>query len=315
MQRDLVLRSMEGDRAAFTELGRLWIDRLYAAARLILIDQHRAEDATQEALLAAWRDLKGLRDPDRFEPWLRRILVNACYREARKDQSWRRAQTRMEPITGDVPDPADRAADRDVVDRAMSRPGARAAGARGPPLLPEIAGRGDRPDARDPGRHRQVTPEPSDDTDASQPRCGSPTGDRGGRGLMTHPQDFREQLPELLDDALPSAHPVTSSTASQRAWTTHRSGQLGPRASAGSRCRFGVRFGQARRVALMVGALLLLALTLAAAFVAGSRLLANPTTIIVAADGSGDVTTLGGGVAMAGDGDGSSSGQARTSRS
>lgn len=121
MQRDLVLRSMEGDRAAFTELGRLWIDRLYAAARLILADQHRAEDATQEALLAAWRDLKGLRDPDRFEPWLRRILVNACYREARKDQSWRRAQARIDPVGGGVePDPAEWTADRDVVDRAMS---------------------------------------------------------------------------------------------------------------------------------------------------------------------------------------------------
>ena len=119
MQRDLVLRSMEGDRAAFTELGRLWIDRLYAAACLILVDRHRAEDATQEALLAAWKDLKGLRDPDRFEPWLRRILVNACYREARKDQSWRRAQTRLEPIVGTEPDPADQAADRDIVDRAM----------------------------------------------------------------------------------------------------------------------------------------------------------------------------------------------------
>lgn len=119
MQRDLVLRSMEGDRVAFTELGRLWIDRLYAAARLILLDQHRAEDATQEALLAAWRGLKGLRDPDRFEPWLRRLLVNACYREARKDQSWRRAQSRLDPVRGVEPDPADWAADRDVVDQAM----------------------------------------------------------------------------------------------------------------------------------------------------------------------------------------------------
>lgn len=119
MQRDLVLRSMEGDRAAFTELGRLWIDRIYAAARLILVDQHRAEDATQEALLLAWRDLKGLRDPDRFEPWMRRILVNACYREARKDQSWRRAQTRLEPVRSTEPDPAEWTADRDVVERAM----------------------------------------------------------------------------------------------------------------------------------------------------------------------------------------------------
>jgi hypothetical protein len=32
-------------------------------------------------LIACWRDLRGLRDPDRFEPWIRRILVHACYRE------------------------------------------------------------------------------------------------------------------------------------------------------------------------------------------------------------------------------------------
>ena len=119
MQRDLVVRSMDGDREAFTELGRLWIDRLYASARLILTDQHRAEDATQEALLSAWRDVKGLRDPDRFEPWLRRILVNACYREARKDKSWRQAQTRISPVGGTEPDPAEWASDRDVVDQAM----------------------------------------------------------------------------------------------------------------------------------------------------------------------------------------------------
>ena len=77
MQRDLVERSMAGDQAAFTELGRGWIDRLYAIARLILRDSDRAHDATQEALIGAWRDIKGLRDPDKFEPWIRRLLVNS----------------------------------------------------------------------------------------------------------------------------------------------------------------------------------------------------------------------------------------------
>ena len=56
MQRDLVERAMAGDHDAFSELARVSIGRLYAVARLILRDPHRAEDATQEALVVAWRD-------------------------------------------------------------------------------------------------------------------------------------------------------------------------------------------------------------------------------------------------------------------
>jgi RNA polymerase sigma-70 factor (ECF subfamily) len=120
MQRDLIERAMVGDREAFTELGRLWIDRLYAIARLILRDGDRAQDATQEALIVAWRDLKGLRDPDRFEPWLRRLLVNACYREARKDKRRLHAEGQVRPVAGDFPDPAVASADRDQLTRAFA---------------------------------------------------------------------------------------------------------------------------------------------------------------------------------------------------
>jgi RNA polymerase sigma factor (sigma-70 family) len=84
MRRDLVERAMTGDHDAFAELARVSIGRLYATARLILRDDGRAEDATQEALVAAWRDLSGLRDPDRFDAWLHRLLVRACYREIRR---------------------------------------------------------------------------------------------------------------------------------------------------------------------------------------------------------------------------------------
>ena len=119
MQRDLVERAMGGDRDAFTELGRASIDRLYAIARLILRDGDLAEDATQEALIAAWRDLKGLRDPDKFEPWLRRLLVNACYREARKDKRRMRAEGRLRPIETEAVDPAQATADRDELARAF----------------------------------------------------------------------------------------------------------------------------------------------------------------------------------------------------
>src|SRR5258705_12304244 len=49
-----------------------------AAARLILRDRELARDAVQNALVRAWRDLPGLRDPDRFDAWLHRLIVNAC---------------------------------------------------------------------------------------------------------------------------------------------------------------------------------------------------------------------------------------------
>ena len=84
MQRELVERAMAGDRDAFAELQRGSIDKLYAIARLILRDSDRAQDATQEAFIAAWRRVSGLRDPDAWDAWIRRLLVNACYAEARK---------------------------------------------------------------------------------------------------------------------------------------------------------------------------------------------------------------------------------------
>ena len=119
MQRDLVERAMAGDRDAFTELQRATIDKLYAIARLILRDSDRAEDATQETYIAAWRRLGGLRDPDRFEPWLRRLLVNACYHEARTARRRVNAEGRVRPIDTGSTDPATLSADRDELTRAF----------------------------------------------------------------------------------------------------------------------------------------------------------------------------------------------------
>ena len=121
MRRDLVERAMAGDQAAFTELGRGQMHRLYAIARLILRDDDRAHDATQEALIGAWRDIKGLRDPDKFEPWIRRTLVNACYREARsaKRRTAAEGQVRAIEAETETADPAHVAADRDELARAF----------------------------------------------------------------------------------------------------------------------------------------------------------------------------------------------------
>src|SRR5262245_51912329 len=92
MDRGLVEQAIAGDHDALATLARASADRLFGVARLILRDRERAEDATQEALVAAWRDLSALRDPDKFEGWLHRVLVHACYREARHERRRREVE-------------------------------------------------------------------------------------------------------------------------------------------------------------------------------------------------------------------------------
>lgn len=116
---DLVGRAKAGDLEAFTELARHRMDRLYAIACLILRDSEAAADATQEALIAAWRDLAGLRDPSRFDAWVRQLLVHACYREARRTRRRRTIENQAPPSAFDWPDPAIELADRDQLERAF----------------------------------------------------------------------------------------------------------------------------------------------------------------------------------------------------
>ena len=84
MQRDLVERARTGDHDAFAELAGAAISRLDAAAWLILRDPEQAKDAVQNTLVRAWRDLPTLRDPDLFDAWVHRMLVNACIDEVRR---------------------------------------------------------------------------------------------------------------------------------------------------------------------------------------------------------------------------------------
>lgn len=104
MHAELVERARRGDRDAFASIAAASVDRCYALAYRILRDPHRAQDAAQQALLGAWRDLPTLRDPERFDAWLHRLVVNACYVEARSQRRWvaRVRVLRSEPETADI---------------------------------------------------------------------------------------------------------------------------------------------------------------------------------------------------------------------
>ena len=83
MQVELVERARSGDHEAFSELARASFGRLFGAAKLILRDQDRAQDAVQEALVLAWKHVRAIRDPEAWDAWLYRLTVRACYRLAR----------------------------------------------------------------------------------------------------------------------------------------------------------------------------------------------------------------------------------------
>ena len=120
-QRGLVEQARAGDHDAFSTLAGAAVARLDAAARLILRDNELARDAVQDALLRAWRDLPGLRDPERWDAWLHRLTVNSCLDAARRRRR-RPMEVELTPIAlptdGDV---AAVVANRDLLDSALRR--------------------------------------------------------------------------------------------------------------------------------------------------------------------------------------------------
>ena len=121
MDRDLVEAARHGDREAYADLIRARGDRLFTLAQRILRDVDRTEDAVQEALVIAWRDLPALRDPDRFDAWLHRLVVRACVHEAVRE---RRLVANLRVLPVDMPASQDdllSLADRDQLERGFRR--------------------------------------------------------------------------------------------------------------------------------------------------------------------------------------------------
>jgi RNA polymerase sigma-70 factor (ECF subfamily) len=121
MDTELVVRAQAGDPGAFTELVDAMGGRLHAVACSILRDRDAAADATQRALMEAWRGLPGLRDPQRFEAWTYRLVVRACHAEARRAPRWMPLDPMLEQVMAGSPDPARAVGDRDQLERGFRR--------------------------------------------------------------------------------------------------------------------------------------------------------------------------------------------------
>jgi RNA polymerase sigma-70 factor (ECF subfamily) len=122
MQRDLVLSAKDGDHDAFTALVAPSYERLYRTARLILRDDDAAADAVQDTLVSAWLHIRTLRELDRFDAWLNRLVVHSCYREARRARARRTMEVDVATIDlGGGVDQPKAIAIRDEIERGFRR--------------------------------------------------------------------------------------------------------------------------------------------------------------------------------------------------
>ena len=122
MQAELVERASRGDQEALESLAAASIDRCYALAY-----RSPAWYTTKPRMRPSRRcsergaTCRSLREQDRFDAWLHRLVVNACYAEARGERRWA-ARVRVVPLDTPVdPDVARGVADRDELEGAFRR--------------------------------------------------------------------------------------------------------------------------------------------------------------------------------------------------
>ena len=121
MDRALVEAARSGDEEAFASIARGSADRLFSVAHRILRDVGRAEDAVQQTLVTAWRELPRLRESARFDAWIHRILVHACYAEAKRASAWSANVVALTIEGPPTPDTTLDVATRDALERGFRR--------------------------------------------------------------------------------------------------------------------------------------------------------------------------------------------------
>jgi RNA polymerase sigma-70 factor (ECF subfamily) len=124
VERDLVEGARRGDRASYEALVRLKVDAVHRTAQAILGNAHDADDVVQDAFVAAWRQLPRLRDVDRFDAWLGRIVLNAsrmALRRRGRIREIRVVDAQRSPATGGSIDPGSTIIESLAFDRAFER--------------------------------------------------------------------------------------------------------------------------------------------------------------------------------------------------
>ena len=199
--RDGPCGAREGRRSRrVLDLDRDRTNRLYGAARLILRDDALAEDVVQDALLRAWQDLRGLRDPERFDAWLQRVLVRTCYRAAKRHRL--RATARApdgRPARGSTGGYRGFARHPRSARPGLSAPDPRSARRDRPSPLPRPFARRGRGGPRDPARHDAIPPIPRAPADAGRPRGRRARNDCEGRDLMQPDDRFPGTVADWLE--------------------------------------------------------------------------------------------------------------------
>lgn len=104
---------------AFAELLVIVGDRLYGLAYRVVRDVPVAQDAVQQALLDAWRDLPSLRDAERFDAWITRLVLRSCYDEVKRQRRFAGSVRWLSPDEPDRPDSSLAVTDRDQVERGL----------------------------------------------------------------------------------------------------------------------------------------------------------------------------------------------------
>ncbi len=110
----------EATRAeAFRRLANRHLDASYRLAQVILGQRAEAEDATHDAFVSAWRNWSTLRDPELFEHWFDRILVNTC-RNRLRHASYRRTEDLSPELEFPASDAYGPTEDRGLLQPAMA---------------------------------------------------------------------------------------------------------------------------------------------------------------------------------------------------